>query len=424
MADDTKQRSRGGSNNDRCSFCGRSSTQARLLIAGPGVAICDTCVKTSSEIIRRSTPLRPPPLDILPTPEELKQELDTYVIGQELPKKILSVAVYNHYKRIRIQEADSGVEIDKANVLLLGPTGTGKTLLAQTLARFLRVPFVIADATTLTEAGYVGEDVENVLVRLYQAADYDVSLAEIGIIYIDELDKISRKQESASITRDVSGEGVQQALLKLLEGTIANIPPEGGRKHPEQRLVQINTRNILFICGGAFEGIDRIIAGRVGKGGMGFNAELISKQDNTVNELIRQIEPDDLLKFGLIPELVGRLPIVAPLEELSDETMLRILTEPKNAVIRQFQRLFEIESVRLEFEDEALRAIVEKAQQRKTGARALRSILENVMLEWMYRIPSDKDLIELTVTAETVRYGVPPRFLRNTDLNTPLAQSA
>ncbi len=423
MSDDSKQRPR-GSGSDRCSFCGRSASQARLLIAGPGVAICDTCVKTSNEIIRRSSPLKSAPLESLPTPEAIKKQLDTYVIGQDLPKKILSVAVYNHYKRIRAQESENAIEIDKANVLLLGPTGTGKTLLAQTLARFLQVPFVIADATTLTEAGYVGEDVENVLVRLYQAADYDVALTEIGIVYIDELDKISRKQESASITRDVSGEGVQQALLKLLEGTIANIPPEGGRKHPEQRLVAINTRNILFICGGAFEGIDRIIANRIGRSGMGFGAEIRSKHDTSVNDLLRQAEPDDLLKFGLIPELVGRLPVVAPLEELSDEAMLKILTEPKNAVTKQFQRLFELDEVKLRFEPEALKAIVEKAQIRKTGARALRSIIEQVMLEWMYQLPSDKDLIEIVITEATVRDGAPPKMLRRSDLSTPLAQSA
>ncbi|MDK9699514.1 MAG: ATP-dependent Clp protease ATP-binding subunit ClpX [bacterium] len=409
---------------DRCSFCNRPVAHVRMLIPGPQGAICDTCVKAFGEFIRRSTGARTAQLEKIPTPEAIKRELDTHVIGQELPKKMLSVAVYNHYKRVIHQDSDSGVEIDKSNVLLLGPTGTGKTLLAQSLAKLLQVPFVIADATTLTEAGYVGEDVENVLVRLYQAAEYDVALTEIGIIYIDEIDKISRKSESSSITRDVSGEGVQQALLKLLEGTIAAIPPEGGRKHPEQRLVHINTRNILFICGGAFEGIDKIIANRVGRNAIGFGAEIHAKRDESINTLLRQLQPIDLLRFGMIPELVGRLPVYASLEELSEEALLRILVEPKNAIIKQFQKLFELEGVRLLFEEEALQAIVHKAQDRKTGARALRSILEEVMLEWMFQLPSEPDLLEIRITADTVETGASPMLLRRSDVSPTMAQSA
>ncbi|MCX7835711.1 MAG: ATP-dependent Clp protease ATP-binding subunit ClpX [bacterium] len=403
-------------NPEKCSFCGRTVSQTKILVAGPNVSICDQCIKAASEIVRRASSTKHPKLDHLPKPTEIKQELDQYVVGQEDAKKRLAVAVYNHYKRIKYPSVENSVEIEKSNVLLLGPTGTGKTLLAQTLARFLQVPFAIADATTLTEAGYVGEDVENVLVRLYQAADYDVSLTEMGIVYIDEIDKISRKQESPSITRDVSGEGVQQALLKLLEGTVAGIPPEGGRKHPEQKLVYINTKKILFICGGAFEGIDKIIADRLGKSSIGFGAEIRTKRDLSVTELLSQIQPLDLIRYGLIPELVGRLPVVTALSELSPEVLRKILIEPRNALIKQYQELFALDGIRLVFEEGAIQAIVELAAQKRTGARALRSILENVMTEWMYRLPSENDLIQITITRETVLHQAEPILLRRSEV--------
>jgi len=338
----------------------------------------------------------------IPTPAEIKAELDNYVIGQEQAKKTLSVAVYNHYKRIASQDFYDDDELEKSNILLVGPTGTGKTLLAQTLARFLQVPFTIADATTLTEAGYVGEDVENILVRLLQAADYDIERAEKGIIYIDEIDKIARKGGNPSITRDVSGEGVQQALLKILEGTVASVPPKGGRKHPEQSLININTKNILFIVGGAFEGLDKIIESRIGKKSMGFGAEIKLKSERQVGEILRQVEPEDLLRFGLIPELIGRLPVLSALDELTTDALLTILTQPKNAITKQYERLFEMEGVLLKFEDEALKAVVEIAQKRGTGARALRSVMEDAMLDIMFKLPTLEGVKECIITREVI----------------------
>lgn len=386
----------------RCSFCGKGQDEVKKLIAGPMVYICDECVGLCNEIIDEELHTTDRELlKKLPTPVEVHRFLDDYVIGQEKAKKILSVAVHNHYKRI-FTGPKTDVELQKSNILLIGPTGTGKTLLAQTLARFLDVPFTIADATTLTEAGYVGEDVENVLLKLLQAADYDVEKAQMGIIYIDEIDKISRKADSPSITRDVSGEGVQQALLKIIEGTIANIPPQGGRKHPQQEYIQLNTANILFICGGAFVGLDRIIEQRIGKKSIGFGAELISSKEKKISNVLGLVEPEDLIKYGLIPEFIGRLPVVATLDELDEAALIKILTEPKNALIKQYQKLLSLDNVKLKFTEGALTAIAKKAIERKAGARGLRAILEDVMLDVMYEIPSRGGVSECIVNEEAI----------------------
>ena len=397
----------------RCSFCNRNADEVERLITGPNVYICNECILMCNGILAeemsRSTLST---VEHLPLPTELKEALDEYVIGQEQAKKVLSVAVYNHYKRIRHGAAQDEVELEKSNILLIGPTGTGKTLLAQTLAKMLHVPFCIADATVLTEAGYVGEDVESVLVRLLQAADYDVPKAESGIVYIDEVDKVARKSANPSITRDVSGEGVQQSLLKMLEGTIANVPPKGGRKHPEQNFVQINTRNILFICGGAFDDLDQIIERRTAEGTIGFGGVSRNSAGRNTGELLARVEPDDLLQYGLIPEIIGRLPVVATLGELDADALMEILLRPKNALVKQYQRLLEMENVKLTFTDEALQAVVNEAMDKKTGARSLRSILEEVMLDVMFDAPTQEDLREVVVTEETVTEKSPPVYVQ------------
>jgi ATP-dependent Clp protease ATP-binding subunit ClpX len=407
-----KKKNNDNKDNLRCSFCGKSQDEVRKLIAGPTVFICDECVELCNDIIEEEwEDEKFEGIKCVPKPVEIRDSLDQYVVGQERPKKMLSVAVHNHYKRVEANLNSKDVELQKSNILLIGPTGSGKTLLAQTLAKILDVPFTIVDATTLTEAGYVGEDVENIILKLLQAADYDAEKTERGIVYIDEIDKISRKTDSPSITRDVSGEGVQQALLKLIEGTVASVPPQGGRKHPHQEFIQIDTTDILFICGGAFNGLDKTIEHRVGKKGMGFNANVKRAKEKKIGEILAQVQPMDLLKYGLIPEFVGRMPVIATLHELDNKALVRILTEPKNALVKQYQKFFEFEKVKLRFLPDALQAIAEETMKRETGARGLRAVMEEVMLDVMYDLPSQPHIKECIITKEAIHRKEKPILL-------------